>query len=366
MIDAKAAIADGKGNFSIETIQVGSPREEEVLVEMKAAGLCHTDWDSLNWKRDLVMGHEGAGIVKEVGSAVTHVKPGDKVLLNWAIPCGECFQCNHGNHSLCETSEPAKWYPTGGHAHEEGTQWKGKPISRSFNIGTLSEYTLVRQEAVTPITVEIPFASASIVSCGVMTGYGSVVNTANVKAGSTVVVLGVGGVGLNAIQAARICGASKVIAVARKAHRLENAKKYGATHTIQVESDDKKLLKAAAEVKKLTNGRGADYCFEATAVPALGDAPLAFVRNGGMAVQMSGIEQVIDFDMTLFEWDKIYINPLYGKCTPGVDFPKIFELYEKGDLLLDEMVTTTYSLDELKQGFEDMLAGKNSKGVVLF
>ncbi len=367
MYHAKAAIGNGKGEFTIEEIQVGSPQKDEVLVEIKAAGLCHTDHDSLLWKRPLILGHEGAGIVREIGSEVKGIKVGDPVALNWAIPCGGCFQCNQGSHSLCEVSKPASvMKPTAGHAHREGSQWKGVPIDRSFNIGTLSSLTLVKHQAVIPMPSTIPFASAAIIGCGVMTGYGSVVNSAKIQAGSTVVVLGVGGVGINAIQGARIAGAVKIIAVARKAHRLETAKKFGATHTIQVSPDDPELLQAAEQVKAMTEGRGADYCFEGTAVPELGAAPLAFIRNGGMAIQMSGIEKKISFDMSLFEWDKTYINPLYGKCTPGIDFPRIFDLYQSGKLMLDEQVTQTYPLEKLSEAFEDMLKGKNTKGVIVF
>jgi Zn-dependent alcohol dehydrogenase len=362
-----AAIGDGNGTFCIDEIEVAHPRADEVLVEIKAAGLCHTDWDSQSWKRPLVLGHEGAGVVLETGRAVSHVKPGDRVLLNWAIPCGTCFQCHLGNHSICETSKPAYIASsTKGHAHRQGTKWKGKPIDRSFNLGTLSGLTLVRHEAVTPITIQIPFSSASIVGCGVMTGYGSVVNVAKVQPGTSVVVLGVGGVGLNVIQTARIAGAARIIAVGLKADRLKIAKKFGATHTLQVEPADEKLLGIAAQVKVLTGGRGSDYAFECTAVPELGAAPLAMIRNGGMALQLSGIERSISFDMSLFEWDKTYINPLYGQCTPGIDFPRIFALYEKGDLLLDEMVTRTYPLKKLAEAFDDMLQGRNSKGVIVF
>jgi S-(hydroxymethyl)glutathione dehydrogenase/alcohol dehydrogenase len=256
--------------------------------------------------------------------------------------------------------------PTAGHAHLSGTKRHGTPIDRSFNLGTLSSLALVRHEAVVPITDDIPFPAASIVGCGVMTGYGSVINAAQVKAGTTVVVLGVGGVGINAIQAARLCGASRIIAIARKAHRLETAKTFGATDTIQVSPDDPELKQAAAQVKAMTGGRGADYCFEATAVPELGAAPLAFIRNGGMAIQMSGIEKTIAFDMSLFEWDKIYLNPLYGKCTPAIDFPRIFDHYRRGALQLDEQITRSYALDDIQLGFDDMLAGRNTKGVILF
>jgi S-(hydroxymethyl)glutathione dehydrogenase / alcohol dehydrogenase len=363
---ARAAVTDGKGSYSIEEIEVGEPRPDEVLVEVRAAGICHTDWDSLSWGEPLVLGHEGAGVVAAAGSAVTHVRPGDRVLLNWAISCGVCFNCTTGNHALCETNSPViRTTPWAGHAHREGTLRRGEPIRRSFNLGTMSTHALVRREAVVPITVEIPFGAVCIVGCGVMTGYGSVVNAARVRPGSSVVVIGVGGVGLNVVQGARIAGAASIIAVDRQPSRFEMARRFGATHVVQSAPDDAGLLAAAAEVRGLTDGRGADYAFECTAVPELGAAPLAMVRHGGTAVQISGIEQEITIDMRLFEWDKSYLNPLYGKCNPTVDFPRIFRLYEKGDLLLDELVTRTYSLDDLGAAFDDLHHGRNAKGVIL-
>jgi S-(hydroxymethyl)glutathione dehydrogenase/alcohol dehydrogenase len=167
------------------------------------------------------------------------------------------------------------------------------------------------------------------------------------------------------VQGARIAGAARIIAVDRQPSRLEMARGFGATHTVRSAPDDADLSAAATEVRLLTDGRGADYAFECTAVPELGAAPLAMVRHGGTAVQISGIEQEITIDMRLFEWDKSYLNPLYGKCNPTIDFPRIFRLYEKGDLRLDELVTRTYSLDELGRAFEDMHLGRNAKGVIL-
>ncbi|MEM9328193.1 MAG: zinc-binding dehydrogenase, partial [Bacteroidota bacterium] len=213
---------------------------------------------------------------------------------------------------------------------------------------------------------EIPFTSSSIISCGVMTGYGSVVNSAELRAGSSAVVLGTGGVGLNVIQGCRIAGASKIIAVDINPDRLEMAKQFGATHQVLADKNDMGLMAAAEKVKALTDGRGADYAFECTAIPALGAAPLAMVRNAGTAVQVSGIEEEITIDMNLFEWDKKYINPLYGGCRPQIDFPKLVSLYDKGDLLLDEMITRTYPIDRLQDAFDDMLAGRNAKGVIVF
>jgi S-(hydroxymethyl)glutathione dehydrogenase/alcohol dehydrogenase len=365
-IKCLASVADGKGSFSIDEIEIAPPQGDEVWVKMKAAGICHTDWDSLSWGKPIVMGHEGAGIVEKLGPDVGDLKIGDKVILNWAIPCYTCFQCVEGNQHICEKNSAvtAGNALAGGHANFESTTYKGKPIERSFALGTMAEYSLVREAACVKIMSEIPMESAAIVSCGVMTGYGSVVNVAKVSPGSSVVVIGTGGVGLNVIQGAKVSGASKIIAIDIKQDRLDLAKQFGATHFILAESDDKQLLKAAEQVKILCDNRGADFAFECTAIPALGAAPLAMVRNAGTAVQVSGIEQEISIDMNLFEWDKIYINPLYGKARPQIDFPKIIELYQKGDLLLDEMVTRTYPLKDLEKAFHDMHKGINAKGVL--
>lgn len=366
----KAAVADGLGNFRIAEIEVGAPAADEVLIQIKAAGVCHTDYDSLTWDKPLVLGHEGAGIVREAGVEVTHVKPGDPVILNWAIPCGHCFQCLEGNEHLCENNSPVtagKNGYTAGHAHLEGSVLEGNPIVRSFNLGTLSEYTLVKSSAVVKNTSKkISYPAASIIGCGVMTGYGSVMNAARLKAGTSVVVLGAGGVGLNVIQTSVLAGARSIIAIDINPERLEMAKRFGATQVIQADPTDKNLLKSAEEVKKMLDGRGADYAFECTAIPELGAAPLAMIRNAGTAVQVSGIEQEIMIDMNLFEWDKMYLNPLYGKCRPQIDFPKILEYYDAGKLLLEEMITRTYPLQNLGQAFDDMLDGRNAKGVIVF
>ncbi len=365
-INAKAAITDGSGNFSIQPITVHSPRENEVLVEIKASGVCHTDFESLNWGEERVLGHEGAGVVLEVGSGVTSVQPGESVVLNWAIPCGRCFQCSNGEQSICERQFAEKESDDlAGHAHLNGTMLGDKPIKRSFRLGTMSTHTLVREEAVVKMPAEIPFTSACIIGCGVMTGYGSVANAAKVQPGSSVTVLGVGGVGLNVIQGARIAGADKIIAVDINSEKLEMAKEFGATHTLLADRADAGLLQAAEKIKQLTDNRGSDYAFECTAIPELGVAPLAMVRNGGTAVQVSGVEQVVSVDMQLFEWDKIYINPLYGKCRPQIDLPILMNLYKNGKLLLDELVTQTYQLEDLQQAFDDMHSGKNAKGVLI-
>ncbi|MDA7915937.1 Zn-dependent alcohol dehydrogenase [Verrucomicrobia bacterium] len=365
-MQCRAAIADGNGQFSIEKIEVNKPQGDEVLVEIKAAGICHTDHASLRWERPLIMGHEGAGVVHSVGPEVTQIKPGDRVVLNWAIPCKSCPQCLRGDEVLCEISKPAYvMEPSAAHARPEGSTWNGKPIDRSFNIGTLSEFTLVRAAAVTPIPEGIPFTSACIVGCGVMTGYGSVMNSASVKEGSTVAVLGCGGVGLNIIQAARIQKADRIIAIDQRDTALETAKNYGATHTIKAKKDDPEFENLTSQVHQLNDGQGTDYAFEATAVPALAFAPLKLVRNGGMALQVSGINDAVKVPMPWFMWNKTYLTPLYGNCVPSRDFPDIFSHYQSGALKLDELVTRTYSLDQLHEAMDDMMEGRNAKGVIL-
>jgi Zn-dependent alcohol dehydrogenase len=365
---ARAAVADGNGNFSITETHVHPPIGDEVIVKIKAAGICHTDWDSLSWGKQLVMGHEGAGIIDAVGPGVKNLKPGDAVILNWAVPCYQCFQCKAGNEHICEVNSAvtAGNKISGGHATHTSTTLNGKAVERSFSLGTMSEFALVREAACVKISEPVPFSSAAIVGCGVMTGYGSVMNAAKVKPGTSAVVLGLGGVGLNVIQAARIAGAKSIIAVDVNQNRLQLAVKYGATTLILADRNDDGLLSVARQVKSLTDGRGADYAFECTAIPELGAAPLAMIRNAGTAVQVSGIERTISFDMNLFEWDKIYINPLYGQTRPQIDFPKILNHYSAGELLLDELVTTTYTLEQLGQAFADMHVGKNAKGVILF
>jgi Zn-dependent alcohol dehydrogenase len=363
----QAAIANGSGSFSIEEIEVGLPQADEVLVEIHAAGICHTDHASLSWKRPLVMGHEGAGVILEVGSSIRHVAPGDKVVLNWAIPCGHCHPCHRGEAVLCETSRPAYVMErSDGHAHSAGTLWRGQPVDRSFNIGTLSGLTLVKGAAVTKIPREIECTAACIVGCGVMTGFGSAVNIARVHPGDSVVVIGCGGVGLNIIQGARIQGAGKIIALDRHQGGLENARRFGATETLLTQPEDTDLRVAAAEVHRRTGGRGADFAFEATSVPRLAFAPLLMIRNGGMALQVSGINEAVDVEMPRFMWNKTYLTPLYGGCVPERDFPRIFSLYQEGRLLLDELVTRTYPLSQLDAALNDMLEGRNAKGVIKF
>lgn len=408
---ARAAVSEGDGSFHLETIGLDPPGPGEVLVTLRASGVCHTDADSLRWGRPLILGHEGAGDVLAVGPGVTHIQPGDRVLLNWAIPCGRCFQCTRGKENICEDRgtipdaryhrDPASSGPrpasspeilsslaTDAAADLELQQAEtasaqqtapGRPttarntgaagpgrFNASFSLGTMSTHALVPEAAVLPLPAGVPYPVAAIMGCGVMTGFGSAVNSAEVTPGSSVVVLGCGGVGLSTMLGAAYCGAVRIIAVDINPARLALAEQFGATETLLADRADTGLVAAAAEIHRRTAGRGADFAFECTAVPALGPAPLRMIRSDGTAVGVSGIEQVVPVDMALFEWDKLYINPLYGGCRPTRDFPLLIDLYLHGQLPLDAMVTRTYSLDHLDQAFADLHAGINAKGVIVF
>lgn len=382
MTKIRAAVGDGRGGFRLEAVQLDPPQGHEVLVEMRASGVCHTDWDSLRWGRQLILGHEGAGVVQAIGEAVTSCQPGDGVLLNWAIPCGVCFQCQRGKENICEdrgTVPDARFHPAsrdtddppnpngprGVSVRNTGGSGPGA-FNASFSLGTMATHALVPEAAVMALPQDLPFEVGAILGCAVMTGFGSAVNAAQVAPGSTVVVLGCGGVGLSTILGALYCGAARVIAIDINPGRLELARQFGATETLLADRSDKGLREAALEIRRHTGDRGADYAFECTAVPELGSAPLAMVRSAGTAVGVSGIEQIVPFDMELFEWDKIYINPLYGACSPQRDFPLMIELYRKGTLPLDMMITRRYTLESLDAAFRDMHAGINAKGVLLF
>jgi S-(hydroxymethyl)glutathione dehydrogenase/alcohol dehydrogenase len=278
-------------------------------------------------------------------------------MLNWAIPCGLCFQCRLGKENICESR---------GTVPDERFHCHGGALNASFGLGTMATHAMVPEAAVVKLDAGVPFEVAAIMGCAVMTGFGSAVNAAQVAEGSTVVVLGCGGVGLSCILGASYRKAAKVIAVDVNPARLQLASQFGATEILLADRNDKGLLEAAKQVRHRNGGRGADYAFECTAIPELGPAPLSMVRNGGTAVGVSGIEEVVPVDMELFEWDKTYINPLYGACRPQRDFPLLMNLYLKKQLRLDEMVTRRYTLDNLEQAFHDMHAGINAKGVLIF
>ncbi|MCW5581114.1 MAG: alcohol dehydrogenase catalytic domain-containing protein [Luteimonas sp.] len=367
VLRGQAAIADGDGGFVIDAVEVDPPAPGEVRVAMRAAGVCHTDHASLRWPGPLVMGHEGAGVVESVGPGVVGLAPGQPVLLNWAIPCGACGQCARGAQALCERTLSGGHGAEGGSgAHAGGTRWRGAAVARAFQLGTFSEYALVRAEAATPLPDGLAPDPACIVGCAVMTGVGSVLNVAQVAPGESVAVLGCGGVGLNVVQGARLAGAGRIIAIDRVPARLERARALGATDCVQAVPDEGDGAGIVDRVRALRAGRGADHAFEATGVAALAFLPLRLVRDGGNALQVSGAHGEGRVELTDFFWNKRYLAPLYGACVPSRDFPRLFDWHARGELELDGLVSHRHRLEQLGQAFDDMLSGRSSKSVLVF
>ncbi|RAO78227.1 zinc-binding dehydrogenase [Dyella jiangningensis] len=365
VIAGKAIIADGEGRFSLESVEIDPPAAGEVRVAMAAAGVCHTDHASLRWPGPLVMGHEGAGHVEAIGEGVEGLELGQPVLLNWAIPCGHCYQCDHGATALCERTHELDVPKLGNsRTHAGGMRWRGQAIERAFHLGTFASHALVRAEAVTPLPPSLPIDAACILGCAVMTGVGSVVNVAAVALGDTVAVLGCGGVGLNVIQGARIAGARTIIAIDRVPARLEHARALGATHTLVPHEDDADHARLVVDVRALTHGRGVDHAFEATGVPALAFVPLKLARNGGNALQVSGAHGPASLELTDLFWNKRYLAPLYGDCVPRRDFPRLFDWIAQGQLELAALISHHYPIEALDRAFDDMLDGRSSKGVL--
>lgn len=366
VVRGAALVADGAGRFAVEAIEVDPPAAGEVRVAIAAAGVCHTDRASLRWPGPLVMGHEGAGRVEAIGAGVQGLEVGQPVLLNWAIPCGHCFQCVRGAEALCERTHELDQARLGNsRAHPGGTRWHGRPIERAFGLGTFAQHVLVRAEAVTPLPPGLPLEAACILGCAVMTGVGSVVNVAAVAPGESVAVLGCGGVGLNVIQGARIAEAGPIIAIDRVPARLARARELGATHALLAHEDDPECAELVAGVRALTGGRGVDHAFEATGVPALAFAPLRLARNGGNALQVSGAHGPATLELTELFWNKRYLAPLYGGCVPARDFPRLFGWITEGKLELAGLVSHRYRIDELERAFEDMLQGRSTKAVLV-
>jgi S-(hydroxymethyl)glutathione dehydrogenase/alcohol dehydrogenase len=361
--DGTAALGQGDGSFAFAEIVEDDPGPGEVRVRLAAAGLCHTDVASLRWPGPLVLGHEGAGHVDAVGPGVEGFASGMPVLLNWAIPCRHCEPCTRGDLPLCDRtleSDPDRYGTSRSHAG--ATLLDGEAIRRSFNLGTFSAYAVVRAEALVRLPDWLAPDRACVLGCGVMTGVGSVLNIAGVRAGETVGVMGCGGVGLNAIQGARIAGASRIVAIDRVAERLELATALGATDTILVSGDEPDRL--IEEVRDRTARHGLDYMFEATGQADLAFLPLRLVRNGGTVLQLSGSHGVVGATMTDFFWNKRYLTPLYGGCVPERDFPRLFDWVRSGDIDLALLTSRSYGLADLGEAIDDLLAGRTVKPVL--
>jgi len=351
---------------TIDTLTLDDPKPGEVLLRMAAAGVCHSDISVINgtiyYNPPVVLGHEGAGIVERVGEGVTYVQPGDHVILSFVTYCGECDMCQTDLVCLCNNYETRM-----GHLLDDTCRLHnqaGLDIPQMSRIGTMSELSVVPENSLIKIDPDYPLDRAALVGCGVTTGVGAVLKTAEVEPGSSVVVVGAGGVGLNVIQGALIADAAQIIAVDLMESKLEYATQFGATHTINGSDVD-----AIEAVQELTKGIGADYVFEAIGNSRAMEQCFAMARPGGAAV-IVGIARDDDPisipPQTLTRREKRLLGSYYGSSNPRVDMPHYLKLYDEGKLKLDELITERYKLEEVNQAFADMKSGKNARGMILF
>lgn len=346
--------------LKLEELEMDAPAAGEVLVKLKSSGVCHSDWHMIKGDWDtssfpMILGHEGAGVVEEVGHEVRTIKKGDHVILSWKQSCGYCEVCEQGLPQLCgniilPSSKPRL------KGVEQG-------VNRFINLGTFATYTVVPEIAAIPIDKDIAFPQAALLGCGVMTGVGAAINTAKVAAGSTVAVFGSGGVGLSCIQGAVICGASQIIAVDLSDYKLELAMEFGATHTVNASHQDP--VKA---IKDLTGGLGVHYAFE-----AIGLVPEPFVqsihctRKHGMTVWVghAPLDTQISFSPRDIIAEKTITSSMYGSARPHIDFPRLLNLYKAGKLKLDEMISRSYPLEQVNDSIEILAQNAVARSVLV-
>ena len=358
----KAVVADALNSYSVVDVDLAPPKTGEVLVRMAATGVCHSDLSMINGTIPTpfptVLGHEGAGVVEEVGEGVTNVSPGDHVILSFIPHCGECFHCVRDEPYLCIVAKQD------GNLLDGTTRVSrnGEPVFVMSFLGNMAEYAVVPSISVVPMARDVPFQSAALVGCGVTTGVGAAIKTAAVRPGSTVAVWGCGGVGLSVVQGARIAGAARIIAVDLSAEKMELARSFGATDSVTPGGD------AAREIFEMTGRIGVDYAFEVIGNPRTIEQCIKVVRRGGTAV-LVGVggakERFSVSSLVLPLTGKSVIGCMYGSVNTKVDFPLYLDLYRRGRLDLDRMITRTYTLDEAPQAFEDLEKGVNARGVIV-
>lgn len=369
-MEAKAAILWGVHEpWSIEEVELDEPEPSEVLVRMVAAGLCHSDEHLVTGDLPIYMpavgGHEGSAVVEKVGANVTGLAPGDHVVMSFIPSCGRCRWCSSGHQTLCDLGE----HLMTGMPIANGTprmRARGQGVGPMSLVGCFATHQVVHEASLVKIDPEIPLDKAALVSCGVTTGWGSAVNTAGVGPGDVVVVVGIGGIGSNAIQGARIAGARLIVAVDPVESKLEVAKRLGATHTAP------DVYSAFSLVNEITWGQRADSAILTVDV-ARGELigpTVSLVRKGGNVVvtALAPFTQS-EVNLSLFEltlWHKELRGSLFGGGNPRADIPKLLKLYQSGQLDLDDLLTKSYSLEEINEGYEDMRAGKNIRGVIAF
>lgn len=385
----RAAILWEQGQpLSVESAELDAPGPGEVLVELKAAGVCHSDLHPArgDWpaKTPLVLGHEGAGIVREVGPSVTAVKAGDHVVLCWTPACGVCAPCLEGRDVLCDRVERVTFrnrLPSGAsrlHA-------RGRDVAPFLGTACFSDFVIVPEAGAIRVPREIPFGALATIGCAVVTGVGAVTNAGQVPKGSRVAVIGAGGVGLNVVQGAAIAGCERIIAIDRRPKPLEIARVFGATDAIGATSGatpgvppgaapgtaPDAMFGAASDVpaavRELTAGRGVDFVFDTVGSPATLTLALACARKGG-AVVLTGLSRMdSQGSIAMFPFvmqEKRLIGSVYGSGQPSRDIPRLVSLYQQGRLKLDELVSRTYALDAVNDALTALAASEGARGVI--
>ena len=365
-----AVLWAARQDWKIETVDLGDPVQHEVRVKLAASGLCHSDehmvtGDSSFEHYPLVGGHEGAGVVEAVGPGVETLAVGDHVVLSWIPACGRCRPCVLGWQNLCENGAALV---TGG-SLADGTSrihLDGQPVTAFCLLGAFAPYVVVHEYSAVRIDPGLPLDKAALVGCGVTTGWGSAVNAGGVAAGDTVVVVGVGGIGMSAVQGARMAGASQIVAVDPVAWKRDAAKDFGATHGVP------DLAEALPLVTEITAGQMAAAVLITPSL-ALGEliTPAMQVAGKRGRVVVTAVAPTAQTSVTCNLTDLTFMEKqlrgaLYGSENPRTAIPKLLDLYRRGDLKLDEMITSTYTLDEINQGYQDMRDGKNIRGVIVF
>ncbi len=351
-----------------DDVEVEAPRAGEVKVRMVAAGVCHSDLSmsdgTLMAPTPIVLGHEGAGVVEEVGEGVTALRAGDHVVVSWVPQCGRCFYCSRRQGHLCERSNAA--IASGG-LLDATTRLisRGAPLHQMSAAGTFSEVAVIPETGAVKVDDSLDLGMASLLGCAVLTGVGAATRTASIAPGDTVAVVGCGGVGLNVIQGARIAGAGTIVAVDTNPVKLEMAERFGATAAVDASTED-----PVSAVMQLSGQRGADVAFEVIGLPRTIDQTITMTRRGGQAV-LVGIPRMDTmlsvpafFGVVLAA--KTITGCWYGSSNVQDDLPALVDLYRKGDLQLAELVSRTIRLDEVNEAFDALRAGEVTRSVIRF
>ena len=357
----KAAVLHAPGQpMTIEDVEVDKPQRREVLIRTSAAGLCHSDLHFMEGRYPhpvpVVLGHESAGVVEAVGEDVTYVKPGDRVITCLSLFCGHCEFCLTGHMSLCQSPEVK--IPPG---KAKRLRWKGESLHQFLNLSSFAEQIVTHENAVVKVDRDIGMDLAALIGCGVVTGYGAVVHTAKVEPGSTVAVLGCGGIGLATVNAAQIAGAGRIIAIDLDPFKLDLAKQFGATDTLVASADVHK------QVLEMTKG-GVHYSFECIGLKQTTEQSFAMLRPGGTAtvVGMIPVGTKIELKGTDFLGERRIQGCMMGSNRFRLDMPRLVDFYLQGRLHLDQMISGRLKLDQINEGFDAMRRGGVARNVIVF